>query len=135
MHPSSIQPAVEGRSRRSLVFAALALVWMGAIFYVSSGPVPPVVPDPALDLIAKKVGHFVAYALLAVLWWLAFRSEAAARTALAVAFAITVGYAAFDEIHQAFSATRHPSVIDVAIDTSGALIGLWAVVRWFGRRP
>jgi VanZ family protein len=110
--------------RRSLVFALLALAWMAAIFWVSSGPVPPVVPDQALDILAKKVGHFAAYALLAGLWWIALRGRMTPRTALVVAFAITTGYAGTDELHQAFIATRHPSAIDVGIDALGAAAGL-----------
>lgn len=135
MRTSFIGPAGDHRLRRSLLFALLALAWMGAIFWASSGPVPPLVPDPLVDLVAKKVGHFMAYALLAVLWWLAFRWELTDRAAIAIALAITIGYAGFDEIHQAFTATRNPSIVDVAIDTAGAVIGLWAIVRWSGRRP
>ena len=135
MNPPSIRPALDSRSSRSLLFGFLALAWMAAIFWASSGPVPPVVPDPTLDLVAKKVGHFLAYALLAVLWWLAVRRELTDRAAIAVALAITIGYAGFDEIHQAFTATRNPSSVDVAIDAAGAVIGIWGVVRWFARRP
>ena len=118
------------RGRRSLVFAVLALAWMGAIFWVSSGPVPPVVPDQFLDLVVKKAGHFSAYALLAVLWWLALRGRVTPRVALVAAFAIAAAYAGSDELHQAFSPTRHPSLVDVGIDALGAAAGLLVITLW-----
>lgn len=128
--PSLPPPEPDGsRGRASLFFALLALAWMGVIFWVSSGPVLPVVPDQLLDLLVKKAGHFSAYALLAVLWWLALRGRVTPRLALVLAFAIAAGYAGSDELHQAFSPTRHPSVVDVGIDALGAATGLWVVAR------
>ena len=118
-----------GLGRRSLLFGILALAWMGAIFWVSSGPVPPFAPDQLVDVFLKKAGHFTAYALLAALWWLALRDRVAPRTALVVAFVIAVGYAGSDELHQAFSPTRHPSIVDVGIDALGVAVGLWIVTR------
>jgi VanZ family protein len=125
----------DGRQRRAPVFfALLAVAWMGMIFWVSSGPVPPVVPDQFLDLVVKKAGHFSAYALLAVLWWLALRGRVTPRVALVAAFAIAAAYAGSDELHQAFSPTRHPSLVDVGIDALGAAAGLLVIVRWVPRR-
>ena len=97
--PSTVLVGDEGRGRRSLFFAVLALALMGAIFWFSSGPVPPVVLDQFLDLVVKKAGHFSAYALLAVLWWLALRGRVSPRLALVIAFAIAAGYAGSDELH------------------------------------
>jgi VanZ family protein len=116
-------------TRRSWPWALAALAWMAAIFVVSSGPVPPFAPDQGLDLLAKKTGHLCAYALLAALWWLAVRDRLRPRRAMLAGLAIAIGYAAIDEIHQAFTATRHPSLVDVGIDALGALIGTWLVVR------
>jgi VanZ family protein len=132
--PSTRPEPDRSLGRRSLLFGLLALAWMGAIFWVSSGPVPPFAPDQLFDLVFKKVGHFCAYALLAALWWLALRGRVTPRVALVVAFAIAVGYAGSDEIHQAFSPTRHPSVVDVGIDALGAATGLWIVTRLTRRR-
>jgi cytochrome b561 len=132
--PSPLPTKSAGSGRRSLFFAVLALAWMGAIFWVSSGPVPPVVQDPLLDLVVKKTGHFSAYALLAVLWWLALRSRMSPRTAVLVAFTIAAAYAGSDELHQSFSPTRHPSIEDIGIDALGAAIALFVVTRWIRSR-
>jgi VanZ family protein len=127
----SVPPPEPGasRGRAAILFALLALLLMGAIFWLSSGPVPPVVPDQFLDLLVKKAGHFSGYALLAALWWLVLRGRVPPRVALVAAFAIAAGYAGSDEIHQVFSPSRDPSVLDVGIDALGAATGLWVVAR------
>ena len=50
--------------------------------------------------------------------------------AAAISLAFTVAYAASDEFHQSFTAGRHPSLVDVGIDSVGALIALLALVAW-----
>jgi VanZ family protein len=133
--PSGPRRAHGSATRTTIAFGLLAILWSGAIFWVSSGPVPAVVGDPLLDLLLKKTGHFCAYGLLASLWWLAVRGRLSPRVALVAAMAIAVCYAGSDEIHQAFTPTRDPSVIDVGIDTLGAATGLWVigqVVRRWG---
>jgi hypothetical protein len=133
--PDSTASPPQPRHRgRSILFGALALAWMAAIFVVSSGPVPPVVNDPLLDAVAKKVGHASAYAILAVLWWLSIREQRAPQASLIAAFVIAAAYGASDELHQAFTATRHPSAVDIAIDALGAATGLWATARVFAGR-
>ena len=57
--------------------------------------------------------------------------------ALVLAFAASLGYAAFDEWHQSFVAGRNASMSDVIVDAVGAgtmllLIGSWPLLR--GRR-
>jgi VanZ family protein len=128
--PSTPPEPNRSRSHRSVVFALLALGWMSTIFWVSSGPVAPIVSDQFLDLVAKKAGHVVAYALLATLWWLALQDRVTPRVALLAAFAVATCYAGFDEVHQAFTATRDPSALDVGVDAIGAAMGLWVVARW-----
>jgi VanZ family protein len=87
---------------------------------------------------ARKWAHVTEYAILAMLLWRALRKPgdsvngwswpAAGRIAfLAMLFAAT------DEFHQLFVPTRGASVVDVLIDTSGAVLGLlfvWVIGRW-----
>jgi VanZ family protein len=101
-----------------------ALTEMAILFALSSTPNLRFSEDPALDHVLRKLGHAAAYALLAVLvTWAIGGLRRDPRRALA-AFAIVVAYAISDEIHQAFTATRSPSVLDVAVDAAGAGIGI-----------
>lgn len=82
----------------------------------------------------RKCGHLTEYAVLALLLWRALHASAnslptwswpkVGGTLLLVCF-----YAATDEYHQRFVATRTPQVSDVFIDTIGGAIGLLAL--WF----
>jgi len=82
----------------------------------------------------RKLAHVTVYFFLAALSYRGFgmgrsgfQFNAAARSLL-----FTVAYAATDEYHQSFVATRGPSVRDVGIDTCGALLALlliWLFTR------
>jgi VanZ family protein len=100
---------------------------MGMIYYLSAQSTLPSPPEPWLNLLLKKGAHFGVYAGLAFWWWRALRSirETSPRrlsngAVLALAFTLTVLYAASDEFHQSFTPNRFPSPWDVLIDTAGA---------------
>jgi VanZ family protein len=96
------------------------LVWAGVIFAFSS--IPSLNSGLGTwDTVLRKLAHMTEYAVLAVLLVRATGSYA-------WAFALAVGYAATDEVHQLFVRGRHGSPVDVAIDAVGALAGL-AVLR------
>ena len=78
-----------------------------------------------IQIVIRKCGHLMEYAVLAVLLFRAFlkNRERFAR-ATVTAFILAVVYAVFDEWHQAFVPSRTASPYDVAIDTAGALLGL-----------
>jgi VanZ family protein len=95
------------------------LLLMAAIFFFSAQP------DlnsglGTLDLIGRKIIHFLQYALLAFLWWRVFRGTLGARRAAVAAFLVTVIYAAGDEYHQTFVHGRSGSPVDWVIDSAGA---------------
>ena len=95
------------------------LLLMGAIFLFSAQP------DlnsglGAIDLVGRKIIHLFEYALLAFLWWRAFRGRLGSRRAALAAFLVTVAYAASDEYHQGFVEGRHGSPVDWLIDSAGA---------------
>jgi VanZ family protein len=102
---------------------------MGLIFFLSAQP------DLSSglggwDLILRKAAHMTEYALLTFLWWRALNGTARTpKRALALAFAISVAYAATDEFHQTFVTGRHGSPLDVLIDATGAAIGAALVLR------
>lgn len=67
----------------------------------------------------RKSVHFIAYGVLAVLIF-----QAIGKKSLFVAWLLTTVYAASDEIHQAFVPARTGSILDVLLDSFGALIAL-----------
>jgi len=84
-------------------------------------------------LLIRKAAHMAEYALLAWLAWRAWRQPRRndARPwswrPAAAALGVAILYAATDEFHQTFVPNRTGSVKDVAIDTTGALLGLGIV--------
>jgi VanZ family protein len=128
------------------------LLWMAVIFTASSdthsyehssrllAPVLrwlfPHISEKTVDLlvfIARKCAHLTEYSVLALLLWRAIRRPRKndprpwdwreAGLTLAIVFL----YAAGDEFHQIFVATRTPRLHDVAIDTLGGAAGLFAL--------
>jgi VanZ family protein len=83
-----------------------------------------------IDLIGRKIVHAAEYALLCFLWWRALRTVVPPQRALALAFAVSVAYAASDELHQTFVEGRSGNPVDVAIDTAGAAVAVAAIRRW-----
>ena len=101
-----------------------ALLVAAAIFIFSSLPGRELPSLGTWDFLAKKGAHALGYGLLAAsvwgglswnrkLWWLALVAACA--------------YACTDEFHQSFTPGRHPSIVDVGIDTLGAGIAVAAV--------
>ena len=121
-------------------------LWMAAIFIAStdlfSGEhthsvlgavmdffIPGLSPEAVafLNTVLRKLGHLTEYFILGWLLFRAFRADSPAgwRPGWAVwTFAIAVLYAAGDEWHQGFVATRTASALDVGIDSIGAALAV-----------
>lgn len=114
----------------------LLVAWMALIFFLSqdsdsgthSGWIldllralfPWAVPETA-HFVLRKLAHFSEYAVLFFLWrW--------NNVSAPLSFIFTAFYAGTDEFHQAFVPGRGPSLLDVAIDSSGALFA-WGLSR------
>jgi VanZ family protein len=113
---------------RALALWAPPLALMGVIFALSAQPDLSSGLGTA-DLILRKLAHMVEYALLVFLWWRALRDVVAARTAVFVALAISVAFAASDEYHQSFVEGRHGTPVDVLIDSVGMAAVAWLLLR------
>jgi len=75
-----------------------------------------------VQFIVRKCAHLTEYAVLAALLFRALRQH---RERMAgIAFILAAIYAALDEFHQSFVASRTASLGDVAIDCVGACVGL-----------
>jgi VanZ family protein len=104
------------------------LVLMGVIFVLSGQPSL----DSGLgliDTIGRKLVHFGAYALLCFLWWPVLSHGLPARRAALLAFLAASAYAATDEYHQAFVEGRHGTPLDWVIDSAGAALAAYGLLR------
>jgi VanZ family protein len=84
----------------------------------------------SFDIFAKKSGHIVGYALLAVSYFhILNNGRKATQLQFIAAACLAMLYSTSDEIHQLFTPGRTSSIIDVGIDAIGSFIGL-ALWRW-----
>jgi VanZ family protein len=119
-----------------------AVFWMGVISLMSTaifseqqtsriiGPflaffVPHITPEKAAMIhgVIRKGAHLTEYFILSILLFRALRGDSPKRWQLrwaVCAVVMSCSYAATDEFHQSFVATRTASVVDVGIDTAGA---------------
>ena len=132
------------------------LIWLGVIFIGSTSVMSAehtsryIVPflfwlKPGMSpktiwiilVVARKCAHVTEYAVLALLLWRALRSVPLLRTKTLMVFgAVLLGcalFAASDEFHQTFVKSRTPSVRDVLLDVTGALLGLLIGASFFAR--
>ena len=97
------------------------VLWAAVIFALSS--IPHLGTGLGTwDTVLRKGAHVTEYAILGLLLLRAIGREVPALM-LGVAYAIT------DEFHQHFVSGRHSSPIDVAIDSTGVLIGIVVLAR------
>ena len=133
-------------SKKRLSRYGPVIFWAALIFLFSSGLfsgsntstfvrplvqwVYPSISEAALGLVhglIRKAGHFVEYAILALLFARAFRTSS--RDFLrnhwfAVSLTFIALYALTDEFHQSFVSSRTASIYDCLIDTAGGLVAL-----------
>jgi VanZ family protein len=87
----------------------------------------------SVQLVVRKCAHLTEYAILAALLYRASdQIQLRVGRALLVCVVIAAIYAALDEFHQSFVASRTGSPWDVLIDCLGALAGAliyWRVIR------
>jgi VanZ family protein len=114
--------------RASRIAALASLGWMALIFGLSS------LPGGSIPVTGLSVqGHFVLYAVLGGLYFLALFPRLAPRTAAIVALTLASLYGITDEFHQSFVPGRTPQVSDWLVDTLGAALAVlalwWAMSR------
>lgn len=102
-----------------------AVLVMSLIFVASAIPGGAIPSFSIWDVMVKKGGHMIGYALLAGAFFRALRGDRgfSFRKAIA-AVCLAAIYASSDELHQALTPGRSPSPYDVMIDIGGAIIGV-----------
>lgn len=81
----------------------------------------------------RKAAHVTEYAVLTALLFRGWRSLLSARSSVAAALGTALLFAAGDEFHQTFVASRTGAIGDVLIDGSGAILGVavcWICGLW-----
>jgi VanZ family protein len=102
------------------------LFWAALIFTFSS--IPSLGTGLGTwDLVLRKLGHAVEFAVLGALVYRALRREP-------LAILLGSAYAATDEIHQAFVSGRQGSPVDWLIDTLGGIAGVLLCSRRLASR-
>ena len=107
---------------------APVVLYMAAIFYVSSLPEPPSIPAGS-----DKPLHLAAYFGLTIVVIRAVAGRLAQRIGLrtaVVALLIVIGYGVTDEVHQMFVPGRSADVYDLLSDATGAVAGTAACWAW-----
>lgn len=100
----------------------------------------PEITEASLErahFLARKAGHFAAYALLALLAARAFLTSGRARLRRvwwAAAFALVVCVALADEYRQSFEPSRTGTVYDSLLDTAGGATALACAALWLRAR-
>jgi VanZ family protein len=149
------------RIARFLKYWLPVILWMIIIFGASTnlgapqntsrflGPLLrwllPSISDDAISNIqfgVRKSSHAIEYAILCLLFWRARRKKNTNEPRpwiwreAGIAILFSAIYAATDEFHQYFVATRQGSPWDVLLDTAGATAGifvLWKIGCWLKR--
>jgi hypothetical protein len=119
------------------VQVAVPLLYMAALYWLSSLPGTPLPDDPALYGLFRWMPpsiqnalHVPAYAALALAWrWALSGWLNQARAQWIGAFGITSIYGVFDEWHQSFVPGRYASLSDITLDIAGAVIGICIAAR------
>jgi VanZ family protein len=115
----------------------LPLLVMAALYWLSSLPGTPLPDDPGLYALVYWVSpslqnalHVPAYAVLAAAWYwaLGIWLRASGARALAAATVASV-YGVFDEWHQSFVPGRYASLMDIALNVTGVVLGIWLAAR------
>ena len=78
----------------------------------------------------RKLAHFGIYMLLGFCLMNAVEKSFRFKVyiSIAMSFVLSFVYACSDEFHQSYTESRGPSFIDVLIDSSGALVGIFVFI-------
>jgi VanZ family protein len=129
------------------------ILWMGFIFSMSSEAfsernasswdeailrfLAPEISSQKVGLINKvirKPGHVIEYFILGLLLFRAFRGDSTGKWNWrwpSLAVIVVIFFAAGDEFHQSLVPTRTASVVDVGIDTAGAVVAQFISPWWY----
>lgn len=154
--PANIDRSADASAGKRLWRYGPLIIWLGFISYASTSGfsadntsrfIRPVLrwlfpkrSEAELDwlhFLVRKAGHFLEYALLALLARRAFIDSSrqfVRRRWFELALLLVALYALFDEWHQNFEPTRTGSIYDSLIDFAGGLTVLLILKVWEHRK-
>lgn len=111
------------KNKKIIIDWTLLILWLGLIFYLSSIPsLRSSFPD-TVDLVLRKGAHLLEYFILAGLFYRVLSNYIKnKKSSIVVAIIFTATYAITDELHQSFVVGRHFALLDILIDTLGAIL-------------
>lgn len=101
-----------------------SLLMMGLIFLFSSLPSTRIPYYGAIDVVIKKGGHALGYALLGLSYYHALPHRLTKLYRGITAILMAILFALSDEYHQSFVQGRSSSLTDVFVDTVGAIVAV-----------
>ena len=110
------------------------IIYCLAIFVQSSFPGAERMPDVRLF---DKLLHFMAYALLGILFYRAYDTLTLKdnhKLLIFISIASATLYGISDEIHQYFVPSRYAEMADVVANTIGSICGVYLYHRWKVRK-
>jgi VanZ family protein len=121
-------PAIEEPFSHWIRAWAPVVLYAGLIFYLSSRPVPEIVPAFRFS---DKILHLLEYGVFGVLTAYALRTSprkaASPKMEFVLGVAIVAIYGLSDEFHQFFLPFRDASLYDVVADIIGGTLGIFAL--------
>lgn len=85
-----------------------------------------------VEKVIRKIAHFSIYTLLGILLMCFAKTyDMPDKKRVAFCTLYVIIFASLDEFHQSFTPGRNPSVVDVFIDTIGALTGMTLILIIF----
>lgn len=110
--------------------------WAILIFTLSSFQVGSSSEFYWKDFIIKKTAHVIEYGILSTLFYRAmFNSSISKEKAMWYAVLVALFYGITDEFHQSFTPGRGPKFTDVLIDTTGATIFIFGILKNIKKMP
>jgi hypothetical protein len=133
MNPSELAASCTRITPKRTHLAA-PLLMMVLLYWLSSVPGTALPDDPKLYALfywvppsLQNAAHVPAYAALAWAWhWALGAWIRSNRATVATVFILAAGFGFLDEWHQSFVPYRYGSLTDVALNTLGCAIGIYA---------
>jgi len=121
-------------SKKIIYYWLPVIIYCLLIFIQSSYPSPENIPNlPYID----KILHFIAYAILGVLFFRAFRTQRVKENINLVIMLSIISsslYGLSDEVHQHFVPSRNADIMDFFADVAGSICGVY-VIKFIHDRP